>query len=313
MPKYSRLQAFFLLLALLPLSGCLFRSSHPVQVRMSTATLKDATLDELVEKINSNAARLNSFKATVDIDMTHVEPKKGKAKEYPQFRGLVLARKPEMLRMILQMPVVRNTAADMVSDSRNFKLSLPTRKEFRFGSNHDVGKLSPVWFENVRPQHIKDALLLKPIDPAAGEIATVEEGMEIVKDPKSHKDVQQPTYVVTVIAQDSKGYYIPRKVIFSRTDLLPHEQQIYSRDGRLMTEAHYENFVDHGGTLFPDIIEIHRPIEDYTITLSVVKLNLNEPLTDDQFTIAQPSGFKVINMDEEKPESGENQSALRKP
>jgi len=280
---------------------------------MSTANLKDATLDQLVESINSNAARLNSFKATVDIDMTHVEPKKGKAKDYPQFRGYLLARKPEMLRMILLMPVVRNTVADMVSDSRNFKLSLPTRKEFRFGSNHDVGKLSPKWFENVRPQHIKDALLLRPIDPVAGEIAILEDGMEIVKDPKSHKDVQQPTYVVSVIAQDSSGYYLSRKVIFSRTDLLPHEQVIYGRDGRLMTEAHYENFIDHGGTMFPDIIEVHRPIEDYTITLSVVKLNLNEPLTDDQFTIAQPSGFKVINMDEEKPESGENQSSLRKP
>jgi hypothetical protein len=127
--------------------------------------------------------------------------------------------------------------------------------------------------------------------------------------------VQQPTYVVTVISQDNKGYYLSRKVIFSRTDLLPHEQLVYSRDGRLMTEARYENFVDHGGTMFPDIIEIRRPIEDYTIQLSVVKLSLNETLTDDQFTISQPSGFKVINMDEkeEKSESGDNQSALRRP
>jgi hypothetical protein len=175
-----------------------------------------------------------------------------------------------------------------------------------------VGKLSPQWFENVRPQHIKDAMLLKPIDPA-NEIVILEDGMEIVKDPKSHRDVQQPTYVVSVIGHDSNGYYIPRKVIFSRTDLLPHQQLIYSREGRLVTEAHYENFVDHGGTMFPDIVEVHRPIEDYTITLSVVKLNLNEPLTDDQFTIAQPAGFKVINMDDEKEESGQNQSALRKP
>jgi outer membrane lipoprotein-sorting protein len=312
MHKYTRIQVFFLLLAILPLSGCLFRSSHPVQVRMSTATLKDATLEELVDKINSNAAQLNSFKATVDIDSTHVEQKKGKAKDNPQLRGILLARKPEMLRMVVLMPLVRNTLADMVSDSHSFRLSIPPRKEFRVGSNQLVGKLSPQWFENVRPQHIKDAMLLKPIDPA-NEIVILEDGMEIVKDPKSHKDVQQPTYVVSVIGHDSNGYYIPRKVIFSRTDLLPHQQLIYSREGRLVTEAHYENFVDHGGTMFPDIIEVHRPIEDYTITLSVVKLNLNEPLTDDQFTIAQPAGFKVINMDDEKEESGQNQSALRKP
>jgi outer membrane lipoprotein-sorting protein len=311
MQNHSRIKALLLTLAVLPLSGCLFRSYHPVQVRMSTANLKDATLEQLVESVNSNAARLNSFKATVDIDTTVVERKKGNAKDYPQVRGYVLARKPEMLRMILLVPVVRNTFADMVSDSHNFKLSLPSRKEFRVGSNLNTGKPSPQLLENVRPQHIKDALLLREIDPAS-EIAFLEEGTEIVKDPKSHKDVQQATYEVVIIAKDSAGPYLSRKVIFSRTDLLPHQQLIYARDGRLVTEARYENFTDHNGTLFPDIIGIHRPVEDYTITLSVVKLNLNETLTDDQFILAQPSGFKLINMDE-KPESGENESALRKP
>jgi len=39
---------------------------------MSTATLKEATLEELVASINTSAERLNSFKATVDwpIKMT---------------------------------------------------------------------------------------------------------------------------------------------------------------------------------------------------------------------------------------------------
>ncbi len=312
MHKHSRIQALLLMLAFLPLSGCLFRSSHPVKVRMSTANLKDATLEELVESINSNAARLNSFKATVDIDTTVVEQKKGKAKDYPQVRGYVLARKPEMLRMILLVPVVRNTFADMVSDSQSFKLSIPSRKEFRVGSNRGVGRPSGQPLENVRPQHVKDALLLREIDPAAGEIAYVEDGIEIVKDAKSHKDVQQPTYVVTVLSKDSKGYYLSRKVVFSRTDLLPHQQLIFNHSGQLVTEARYENFTDHNGTLFPDIIGIHRPIEDYTITLSVVKLNLNETLTDDQFQLAQPAGFKLINMDE-KADSEESQTALRRP
>jgi hypothetical protein len=279
---------------------------------MSTANLKEATLDQLVESVNSNAARLNSFKATVDIDPSVVVQKKGKAnaKDYPQLRGYVWARKPAMLRMVLLVPVVRNTLADMVSDSHSFKLSVPSRREFRVGSNQLVGKPSANPLENVRPQHIKDALILREIDPGAGEIAILEDSMEIVKDPKSH-NVQQPTYVVTVIDKDQNGYFLSRKVVFSRTDLLPHQQLIYSRDGRLVTEAHYENFTDHGGIMFPDIIQIHRPVENYTITLSVVKLNLNEPLTDDQFMLAQPSGFKLIDMDA-KGESGEGEAELRR-
>ena len=33
-------------------------------------------------------------------------------------------------------------------------------------------------------------------------------------------------YTLVVIDNDSAGYYLSRKVVFSRTDLLPHEQSI---------------------------------------------------------------------------------------
>jgi hypothetical protein len=268
-------------------------------------------LAQLVETINTSAARLNSLKATVDIDTSVMERKKSSVKDLPQVRGYVRVRKPEMLRMIVLVPVVGGTYLDMVSDGQNFELSYPSQKKFYVGSNHKTGKPSPQPLMNLRPQHIFDAILLKAVDPAAGEIAFPEDGMEIVKDPKTHKDVQQASYIVGVIAQDSAGYYLSRKIVFSRTDLLPHEQLVYNRAGHLITWAHYENYSDHAGTMFPDIIAIQRPIEDYTITLSVVKLNLNEALTDDQFVLAQPAGSKVVNIDE-KEDTAQNQSALRR-
>jgi hypothetical protein len=193
MHRSSWFKALLLTLAVLPLNGCLFRASHPVQVRMSTAQLKEASLEQLVSSINANAARLNSFKATVDIDTSVVEQKKGKSKDYPQLRGYVLVRKPDMMRMILLVPVVRGTAADMVSNQNNFSLSIPSRKEFWVGSNHEVSKPSPQWFENVRPQHIKDAMLLRPIDPAAGEIAFLEDGTEVLSFPQGGLQPYRPS------------------------------------------------------------------------------------------------------------------------
>jgi outer membrane lipoprotein-sorting protein len=308
--SHSRFKTLLLALAVLPLSGCL-RTSHPVQIRMSTATLKDATLEELVDSVNASAARLSSFKATVDIDTSVLERKKGDVKDYPQVRGYVLLRKPEMLRMVLLVPVVRNTMFDMVSNGNTFELSVPSQNKFVVGSSKKTGKPSEKPLENLRPQHIFDALQLLPVDKAA---AVLDNGLEIVKDPKNHKDVQQPDYEVLVIARDAAGAYLSRKIIFSRTDLLPHEQLIYDRQNRLITHAWYENFTDHDGIMFPEIIRIDRPVEAYSITMSVVSLKVNEPLTDEQFVLVQPPGSKLVDVDDkDKEESGENRTFLRSP
>jgi hypothetical protein len=85
--------------------------------------------------------------------------------------------------------------------------------------------------------------------------------------------------------------------VFSRTDLLPHEQSIYDRQGRLVTFVRYENFTEYSGISLPAIVSIQRPIEGYGITISMVKLDVNVPLTDEQFVLTQPPGSQVINLD----------------
>src|SRR5436189_3752507 len=88
-----------LLIAVLPLTGCLFRS-HDVQKPFSTAALKSASLEELVQNINSSASRLQSLRATVDIDTSATKPKKSKANGYkvtdnPQEKRWVVVAKAE--------------------------------------------------------------------------------------------------------------------------------------------------------------------------------------------------------------------------
>src|ERR1700674_2268530 len=121
MSSFFRYRAVIVLLAVLPLTGCLFRSRKVVQP-INTVSLKTATRQELIAYINTQAAGIQSMQATVDIDTTVGGVKKGKVTDYQEIRGYVLARKPAMLRMIGLMPIVRNKAFDMVSDGENFKL-----------------------------------------------------------------------------------------------------------------------------------------------------------------------------------------------
>lgn len=292
----SRIRALIFIFALLPLSGCLFSSSRAVKTRVSTNTLQTATLDQLVEKINASASRLQTMNATVTIDASAGGERKGKVTDYRQINGNVLVRKPEMMRMIGRVPVVGNHLFDMVSNGRTFELSIPPQNKFIVGSN-EMSKPAATPLENLRPQHILDALLLKPIDYAAGEIAVLEQSTEMVKDAKTKKDAIQQDYVVLVISKDAKSAYLSRRIVFSREDLMPHEQYLYNHDGQIMTYAHYEKFQDFSGTMFPTVVDIQRPVEEYAITLNILKLRLNEPLRDDQFQLAQPAGSRLINLD----------------
>ncbi len=244
MYSHLRKTTFILLAALFLLSGCGLRSSHPVQIPTSTATLKEATRDQLVQHVNTTAEKLQTLKATVDIDSSVLEQKKQKVTDNPQVAGYVLVRKPEMLRMRVLVPVVRNTMVDMVSDGNNFSLAIPPKSKFIVGSNRQPAKPSPQPLENLRPQHISDSLLIKAIDPER-EIAVLENTTEIVRDQKAHKSMEQATYTLVIIDKDSSGYYLSRKIVFSRTDLLPHEQSIYDRKGQLVTFARYENYSEY--------------------------------------------------------------------
>jgi outer membrane lipoprotein-sorting protein len=294
--RKANLNFFLSIFAVLMLSGCGFRTSHPVKMRTSTATLRQATLEQLLETSNTNAEKLKTLKATVDIDSSVLQQKKDKVTDNPQIAGYILLRKPEMLRMIGLVPVVHNHMFDMVSNGSNFSLALPPQSKFFVGSTRQPAKPSPNPLYNMRPQHISDALLLKPIDPER-EIVVLENTTEVVKDPKTHKDAEQDAYAVLVIDKDEFGHFLSRRIVFSRTDLLPHEQFLYNRQGKLVTYARYENFTEKDGIKLPEMVSIQRPIEGYSLVLNMVKLDVNVPLTDDQFVLTQPPGSQLINLD----------------
>jgi len=310
MSSISRFRIVVLFLAILPLSGCLWRNHIPVQT-LSKAPLKTATQEELIDYINAQAAKVQSMNATVDIDTTVGGEKKGRVTDYQQIRGYVLARKPEMLRMIGLLPVVRTKAFDLVSDGKEFKLWIPPKNRFVQGRN-DVKTPNPQQpLENLRPQHIYDALLIPAIDTKAGELAVMQPDFEQVADPKNKKVMlQQPDYEILVIRNGVHGPYVARKIIFSRTDLLPHRQIVNDENGNQITDVRYGVYKEYNGVGFPSQIEIKRPQEEYDITLSMVKLELNSQLSNDKFTLEKPPGAEVVHLNDKKTQvrASKNQS-----
>jgi outer membrane lipoprotein-sorting protein len=291
---------------LLSAPGCLFRT-RVVEVRLSSAKLQTATQQELIDRLNHEAALIKTLNATVDIDSSVGGEKKGKITDFKEIRGYVMVRKPNQLRMIGLFPIVRNKAFDVVSDGHEFKLSIPATNKFYIGHNQVI-KDSSNPLDTIRPQSIYDALLLREVD-SQNEIAVLESSTEMVVDAQTHKLVQQPNYVLDVIRRTDQGWVLARKVAFDRTNLRPHRQTMYDELGNPATDASYQVFKDYDGIAFPSYIEIKRPQEEYDIRLIMVKLTLNQPITEDQFALQQPPGSILVNLDDRNANASAKQAS----
>jgi outer membrane lipoprotein-sorting protein len=288
------LSTFLLLLGVAPFTGCLFRTRR-VEQNISTVALKSATKPELVGYINAQAAHIQTMKANVDIDTSVGGAKKGRVTEYPEIRGYVLARKPAMLRMIGLLPLIHETAFDMVSDGQEFKLSIPPKNRFVVGRN-DFAPLNPQQpLESLRPQTIYDALLLRAIDLERQESPVLFNDWETIIDEKGRK-LQQPVYVIDVNRMENGNEFLARRIIFNRVNLLPERQIIYDQTGSPRTDARYSDYKDFNGVLFPSVIEIRRPEEEYNIRLHIVELEINMTLDSSKFVLEKPPGATVIRL-----------------
>jgi len=286
-----------------PLAGCLFRT-RPIERQISNAPLKTASQQDLIDFVNAQAGRIQSLQATVDIDASAGDPKSGRITDYKEIRGYVLARKPDMLRLKGLMPVVRNTAFDMVSDGKEFKLWIPPKNKFVTGPDNETAYQPEKRMENMRPQYVYNALLLQPLGPGCPapscEIPVLENGYEIVLDSKKHR-VEQPDYELMVIGCEPQGCHLARRIEFSRIDLLPHRLRIYDLQGNVTSDTHYVTYKEFNGIPFPTTIEIDRPRENYDITLNILKLELNLTLSDDQFALEQPAGAEIVRVSKTRP------------
>jgi hypothetical protein len=282
-----------------------------VEVRLSNAKLLTAADQELIDRLNHDAAQIHTLNATVDIDTEVGGQKRGMVTDFKKIRCYVLVRKPNLLRMIGLYPIVRNKAFDMVSDGNEFKLSVPATNKFYVGHNKAI-KNSANPLDSLRPQAIYDALLLQEVNPE-NEVAVVESSTEMVVDSQNKKLVKQPNYVLDVIRRTDHGWILARKVIFDRTTLRPHRQITFDDQGNPVTEASYQLFRDFDGVQFPGLIDIKRPQEEYDIRLIMVKLAINQSITDDQFALQQPIGSELVNLDERATNANAKGSALQVP
>lgn len=277
-------------------SSCLVRSSKPIQTPLISQT---ATLEELVAKLK-RLGEVRTMKATAELRLSAETEDRMQVKEFPDAPGFIIARRPGEIRTIAHVPVVRTVAFQMASNGQTFQVYLPSRKRFFVGDTA-VEHPSEKRIENIRPNHILDALLIEP--PRADEIAVLENEIEGMT----------PYQVVLLIrAGGPKAPKLARKFWFSRETLELSHMQIFDDLGNTATLARYEQWAEEHSLPYPTIVTVMRPADGYSLRIQFLQPGLNETVPGDSFVLEAPEGVTVERIGKSKPEEANARVESRK-
>lgn len=277
-------------------SGCAMSKKSAVQPGQAPVPLKTATKAGLVGQYNELADSITSLNAGVTIQLTAGSTYTGTIEQYHEINGFILAQKPSKIRVIGQVPVVGKNIFDMESDGEAFHIFIPSKNQFLVGPAN-LERPSPKPIENLRPQHLLDAIFWQAINKDTPVL--IEETM-----------VASSSFYVLTVAKEagaanrsdasSLDWEIARKIWFDRKDLSVVRIDTFEPGGKPVSIARYSEWGMFGTLEYPRQILLNRPQNDYQLQITIAKLTLNESLTPDRFELAQPPGTDLVQVDESK-------------
>jgi len=246
---------------------------------------REASLAKLVAGLNARSQSVRTMTATVDLEPAAGSIYSGVIKEYHDVKGFILVEKPALIRVLGQAPVVRTDIFDMVSNGEEFRLYIPPKDKFIVGKTA-FRRPAKNSLENLRPQHILEALLVPQFD-ASHEKWFLEEADE----------GGRRFYVVSVVESfESEELRLKRRAWFDRAHLEVARMQFYESDGVYVEDVHYSGYQDFQGIAYPSRIEVVRPIEDYRLAITILKATFNQPIEAEKFILTQPPGTQLVDL-----------------
>jgi outer membrane lipoprotein-sorting protein len=282
-------------------SGCAASHKTVVKPGQAPAAVQTATREQLIENYNRQAEAIQTLNAGVAMKLTSGSAYSGVIEQYHEVNGFLLAARPASIRVIGQAPVIGKNIFDMVSDGKTFEISIPSKHKFVTGPVN-VRRPSSKPIENLRPQHLTDALLWAALPTQS----------TVLFEESSEANVRY--YVLTVLraptgvnraAESAPDFEIAEKIWFDRADLHVARVEGFAAGGVVGSDVRYSDWQPAGERSYPRQIDIARPGEDYQLAIHIDKLTLNAPLAADAFTLKQLAGEDLVRVGEDGSEKTE--------
>lgn len=270
------------------LSGCLSRKRVvPQELRPLPAETRTRT--ELIQDLEARSLAIQTLNGTVTLDASSETANTGVLTQYHQTKGYVLVSRPNQIRIKAVAPLALATVFDMVSDGHEFRVSVPLKNKFIVGDTNAPGRSdNPIL--NYRPQYILEALFVD-IQP-------------YMKDPQMRAVLEETIsgrisyYVFSFInvANAAPGdARIVEKIWIDRTkDCTVARKQIFHDDGRVETDVEFSDYRTIDEVSFPQVITVHRPIDENTLKITFQETVLNKDLPANAFKLEAPSGADFV-------------------
>jgi hypothetical protein len=311
-------------------TGCsLFGTHKKVQIP-PLLPLTSADKDQLIREVN-RLASVKSIHGKVDIQFEDTSfASAGIAEKYRQVDGNLLLQRPGQIYLALQFTFV--DIAQMASDGEHFAVAVlqgdDKYKRFVKGTNsaeyaklngdnastsqQKTEKETVNALSNLRPQHLTDAFMIRPINPADGLIYAKSDFFQEEPDtrPQAKKGarVMRGYYLLEELSAPKDGeIQVLRRFWFDRVDKV-HLARLQTLDakGEIITDVSYFNEKPIGSTTqitMPSKVELTRPKDQYKLSLSyqdpaTVELNAEYPAK--AFILQNKWGLPEVDLDVEK-------------
>ena len=285
--------------ALLTSAGCgLFGAKKKIQVPQLLGPLTNANKDRLIQEIN-RFSNVKSIHGKVDIQFEDTSfASSGVADQYRLVDGTLTLQRPGKIYLIIQFTFV--DIAQMASDGEHFSVAVlkgdDKYRRFVKGTNSavyprlDTDGAAPKTNEkqkteketvsalsNLRPQHLTDAFMVRPVEPNSPYVYAqsefFNEEADTRRQAKKGDRVMRGYYLLeefsSSTASDAK---LTRRFWFDRVgDIRLTRVQTYNDQGRLITDVSYYNEKTLGSTAtasLPSRVEITRPQDQYKLSIT---------------------------------------------
>jgi hypothetical protein len=338
---YKELKAF-LMLAVCPVALLFASACNIVHKRVETekllSPLSDATTTELIAGVNKLVSA-RSIRGKVDIQFEDTSfATSGIAEKYRTADGTIILQRPGNIYLIIQAPVVAADIAQMTSDGEHFRIAIlkgdERYKKFVRGTNNAVypklemdgtdnpkdKKSKPTSdvqavnaLSNLRPQHLTDALLLRPIQASgSGLIYVQSEFFESEKDPAktdSNKRVVRGYYFLDEFQPPSgeNAARLLRRFWFDRVaGIRLARLQSFDEKGALVNDVTYGDLVKfgaEGNVIMPARVSLTRPQDHYKISItyqSPETATIDKDYPADAFVLTNRWGLPEVDLDAKK-------------